>query len=151
VGFLRCLSYPAIYCRGNKRGDRHVVGVYVDDLVITGSSQQEILKFKLEMARMFEMSDLGLLYYYLGIEVRQNQNGFVLSQSSYVKKILEKGGMSDCNPCKVPMETKLKLSKVSSSLLVNATLYRSLVWSLRYLVNTRPDIAYAVGYVSRFM
>jgi hypothetical protein len=59
---------------------------------------------------MFRMSDLGLLHYYMGIEVMQNQNGFVLSQSSYVKKILEKGGMSNYNPCKVHMESKLKLS-----------------------------------------
>jgi hypothetical protein len=102
VGFLSYPSDPAIYCRGNKKGDRLVVGVYVDDLVITGSSQQEILKFKSEMARMFRMSDLGLLHYYFGIEVRQDQNGFVLSQSSYVKMILEKGGMSDCNPVKCP-------------------------------------------------
>jgi hypothetical protein len=50
VSFLRCPSDPAIYCRGNKKGYRLVVGVYVDDLVITGSSQQEILKFKSEMA-----------------------------------------------------------------------------------------------------
>jgi hypothetical protein len=75
----------------------------------------------------------------------------LLSQSSYVKKILEKGGMSDCNPYKVPMEPKLKLNKVSSSPLVDATLYKSLIGSLRYLVNTRSDIAYAVGYVNRFM
>jgi hypothetical protein len=59
--------------------------------------------------------------------------------------------MSDCNACKIPMEPKIKLSKESSSALVDATLYRSLVGSLRYLVNTRPDLAFSVGFVSRFM
>jgi hypothetical protein len=59
--------------------------------------------------------------------------------------------MEDCNPCKVPMELKLKLSKDSSSHLVDATIYRSVVESLRYLVNTRPDLAFSVGYLSRFM
>jgi hypothetical protein len=151
LGFLRCPSEPAIYCRGNKGGVRLVVGVYVDDLIITGNSKSEIMKFKSEMTKMFKMSDLGLLHYYLGIEVKQQGNGFMLSQESYVKKILEKAGLDDCNPCKIPMEPKTKLSKVNTSPLVDATFYRSLVGSLRYLVNTRPDIAFAVGFVSRFM
>lgn len=59
--------------------------------------------------------------------------------------------MGDCNSCQVPMEAHLKLSKSSSSTPVDATQYRSVVGSLRYLVHTRPDIAFAVGYVSRFM
>jgi hypothetical protein len=59
--------------------------------------------------------------------------------------------MEGCNPCRIPMEPKLKLSKESSSPLVDATFYKSVVGSLRYLVNTRPDIAFDVGYVSRFM
>jgi hypothetical protein len=67
------------------------------------------------------------------------------------KKILEQAGMSGCNPCYVPMENKLKLSKVDKSSLVDATKYRSVIGSLRYLVNTRPDLAYSVGIVSRYM
>jgi hypothetical protein len=59
---------------------RFVVGVYVDDLIITENSKSEILKFKAEMTKMFRMSDLVLLYYYLGIEVKQQGDGFILSQ-----------------------------------------------------------------------
>jgi hypothetical protein len=55
------------------------------------------------------------------------------------------------NPCKTSMEPKIKLSKENASPLVDATFYRSLVGSLRYLVNTRPDLAFSVGYVSRFV
>jgi hypothetical protein len=127
------------------------VGVYVDDLVITGSSRRDILKLKPGMKKMFKMTDMGLLHYYLGIEVWQEKRGFTLSQENYARKILEKAGMSDCNPCKIPMEPKIKLGKESSGALVDATLYRSLVGSLRYLVNTRPDLAFSVGFVSRFM
>jgi hypothetical protein len=121
-----------------------VLGVYVDDLVITGSSRKGILKFKQEMNAMFRMSDLGLLHYYLGIEVKQQDDGFVLSQANYARKILEKTGMDGCNPCKIPMEPKIRLSKESSSHLVDATVYRSLVGTLRYLVNSRPDLAFLV-------
>jgi hypothetical protein len=114
VGFERCPSDPAIYCIASKQGSRLVVGVYVDDLVITESSQAEIQKFKAEMTKMFKMSDLGLLHYYLWIEVKQQKNRFTLSQQSYAK-ILEKAGMGECNSCKIPMEPRIRLSKVSTS------------------------------------
>jgi hypothetical protein len=68
LGIERCPSDPAIYCIGGKGGDR-LVGVYVDDLITTGNSKKEILMFKLEMTKLFKMSDLGLRHYYLGIEV----------------------------------------------------------------------------------
>lgn len=150
LGFTRSASEPAIYTRGDS-GKRLVVGVYVDDLVITGNRSDDIDSFKAEMARAFRMSDLGLLHYYLGIEVKQSTEGISLSQGAYAAKILEKSGMAGCNPCHVPMEQRLKLSKSSTEPLVDATAYRSIVGSLRYLVNTRPDLAFAVGYVSRFL
>jgi hypothetical protein len=68
-----------------------------------------------------------------------------------VRKILEKNGLTDCNSCQFPMEPRLKLSKQSSEKFVDKTAYRNVVGSLRYLVNTRPDIDFAVGYVSRFL
>jgi hypothetical protein len=67
--------------------------VYVDDFIITSSSQKEIQKFKSEMMKMYKMTDLGLLHYYLGIEVKQGPNGLMLSQVSYAKRILEKARM----------------------------------------------------------
>jgi hypothetical protein len=66
-------------------------------------------------------------------------------------KILERIDMTGCNPCHVPMETRLKRSKQSTQPLVDSTTYRSIVGSLRYLVNTRPDLAFVVGYVSHFL
>ncbi|XP_066357941.1 uncharacterized mitochondrial protein AtMg00810-like [Miscanthus floridulus] len=94
------------------------------------------------------MNDLGALSYYLGIEVRQ---ALTLGQSAYASKLLERSGMAECKPCVTPMEERLKLTKASTAAKVDATLYRSIVDGLRYLVHTRPDIAFAVGYVSRFM
>ena len=123
----------------------------MDDLVITGGNQADIDVFKAEMQATFKMSDLGLLHYYLGLEVAQTETGITVSQSAYATKILENAGMTGCNPSQVPMEPRLKLSKVSTASAVDPTVYRSIVGSLRYLVNSRPDLAYSVGYISRFM
>jgi hypothetical protein len=148
LGFMRSLSEPAIYIRRSD-SSQLTVDVYVDDLVIIGPHKEEICKFKREMAVEFKMSDLGLLRYYLGIEVRQGADGITLCQRTYASKILEKVGLADCNPRQTPMEARLKLSKHSIEPLVEATLVRSIVDSLCYLVNTRLDIAFVVGYVSR--
>jgi len=75
----------------------------------------------------------------------------MLCQSNYAQHILELGNMQGCNPAATPMEEKLKLSRESTAEEVDATLYRRLMGSLRYLVHTRPDLAFAVGYLSRFM
>ena len=100
------------------------------------------------MKDRFEMSDLGL--FYPGVEVCQDAKGITLCQSNYAQRILELGNMQGCNPAATPME-KLKLSRESTAEEVDVTLYRRLMGSLRYLVHTRPDIAFAVGYVSRFL
>ncbi|BAH93902.1 Os07g0439900 [Oryza sativa Japonica Group] len=140
----------AVYTR--VKGDaKLIIGVYVDDLIITGPDQASIGAFKREMCNIFKMSDLGLLSYYLGLEVKQREIGISLCQLAYAGKLLDKSGMGDCNACATPMETRLKLSKTSMSPLVNAMNYRSIIGGLCYLVNTRPDIAHVVGYLSRFM
>jgi hypothetical protein len=128
-----------------------VVGVYVDDLIITGLDHDDIKSFKEEMAATFKMSDLGLLHYYLSIDVRQSASRISLSQGAYAMKIVERSDMTGCNPCHVPMEARLKLSKQSTQPLVDAISYQSIVRSLRYLVNTHPDLAFVVGYVSHFL
>ncbi|KAJ8748469.1 hypothetical protein K2173_003365 [Erythroxylum novogranatense] len=98
------------------------------------------------------MSDLGFLSYYLGIEVRQSNESITLCQAGYARKILEKLRMGECNPCSIPMKPRTKMSKHGNGeLAVDKTLYRSVIGSLRYLVNTRPDIAYSVGVMSRYM
>lgn len=148
--FEKCPNEQAVYTR--KDGDEFlIVGVYVDDLLVTGSSVSNILKFKAQMNKEFEMSDLGKLAYYLGIEVEQNGAFTELKQSAYARKLLEKANLLTCNPVKYPMEPRVQLHKDENGKLVDATKYRSLVGGLRYLVHTRPDIAYSVGVVSRYM
>jgi hypothetical protein len=150
LGFEQCPQEHAVYKRNTEK-ESLLVGVYVDDLIVTGTSVSGINQFKEQMKTMFSMSDLGLLNYYLGIEVRQSSDGISLCQSSYAEKLLEKSGMKGCNSVQTPMEARLHLSKESKSPGIDATQYRSMVGSLRYLIHTRPDITYSVGIVSRFM
>jgi hypothetical protein len=150
LGFRQSPLEHGLYARSE--GDtRLLVGVYVDDLIVIGGCSKTISNFKEQMQAEFKMSDLGSLSFYLGIEVHQNKGRITLSQGAYAAKIVEKAGLTGCNPCATPMEPRIKLSKTSSAPAMDGTLYRSLVGSLRYLVNTRPDLAFSVGLVSRFM
>jgi hypothetical protein len=127
------------------------VGVYVDDLVIIGTKDAKVATFKEEMKATFQMSDLELLSFYLGIEVHRDDSGITLQQTAYAKRVVELARLTDCNPALTLMEERLKLSRDSTTEEVDATQYRRLVGSLRYLVHTRPDLAFSVSYVSRFM
>ncbi|OAE24024.1 hypothetical protein AXG93_4079s1130 [Marchantia polymorpha subsp. ruderalis] len=102
------------------------------------------------MKRSFKISDLGCLGYYLGIKVKQQPRRITLSQAAYAAKLLEKAGMH-CNIVQIPMENHLKLKKQSTTPRVDASYYCNIVGSLRYLVYTRPNIGFAVGFVNRFM
>jgi hypothetical protein len=86
-----------VYTRGID-GERLLLGVYVDDLIVTGSRTSVIAKFKEEMSTRFSMSDLGLLKLYLGIEVEQASGKITLKQTAFASKILEKAGMGDLQP-----------------------------------------------------
>ncbi|KAF8672420.1 hypothetical protein HU200_049631 [Digitaria exilis] len=124
LGFRRSDSEHGVYTRGEKQR-RLIVGVYVDDLIITGGDNTELQVFKGEMKKRFRMSDLGILSYYLGIEVNQDSSGISISQERYARKILEKAGLEGCNSCATPMETRLKLMKASSTTPTDATTYRN--------------------------
>jgi hypothetical protein len=86
------------------------VGVYIDELVITGTKDAEVAAFKEEMKATFQMSDLVLLSFYLGIEVHQGDSRITLRQSTYTKRVVALVGLTDCNPALTPMEERLKLS-----------------------------------------
>jgi hypothetical protein len=135
VGFQRSSSKHGVYTQCHD-GGRLIIGVYVDDLIITGTIEETIIAFKAKMKELFQMSDLGLLSYYLNIEVKQDAYGIRLCQSAYVGKILERCRLNSCNPCASPMENLFKLSKQSGTSIVDATEYRRLIGALKYLLHT---------------
>jgi hypothetical protein len=113
MGFEQSLHEAAVYRWGNG-GNVLLVDVYVDDLVITGTKDAGVAVFKEEMKATFQMSDLGPLSFYLGIEVHRDDSGITLRQTAYAKRIVELAGLTDCNPALTPMEEKLKLSHDST-------------------------------------
>ncbi|CAL1389348.1 unnamed protein product [Linum trigynum] len=149
-GFSKCPHEHALYCK-LQWGAILMVCLHVDDLVFTGNDPQMFEEFKKTMVREFEMTDIGLMSYYLGIEVTQKEEGIFISQGGFAKEVLKKFKMENCNPVSTPAECGLKLSKDDKGEKVNSMEFRSLVGSLRYLTCTRPDILYAVGLVSRYM
>jgi hypothetical protein len=107
--------------------------------------------FKSAMKKEFEMTDLGLMNYFLGIEVTQNDKGFFICQSKYARDVLKRFRMIICNPVFTPVAIGSKLSIEQNEMDFDSTIFRKLVGSLIYLTVTRPDIMYGVSLISRFM
>ena len=131
-------------------GEILILVLYVDDLFLTGSLRL-IVDCKRNLAEEFEMKDLGLMHYFLGMEVWQTNGEIFLGQGKYCIEILKRFGMEDCKAMSTPIITNWKKVDTTKEKDVDPTLYRQLIGSLMYLVNTRPDIAFAVNSLSQFM
>ena len=128
-----------------------IVGVYVDDLIVTGSSSDVIETFKNEMTQEYYMSNLGSLSSYLGIEVKQGKNFIFLSQTAYSQKVLQHAKLGECNAAITPLESRAQFTNEEGRLMVNSNVYCSLIGSLRYLTHTRLNLLFSVGIPSRYM
>ena len=120
--------------------------VYVDDIVITSSDQDE--KLKQHLFSYFQTKDLKKLKYFLGIEVAQSNSGVVISQRKYTLDILADTGMLDCKLVDTPMDTHVKLVLGQREPLRDPRRYRRLIGKLDYLTITRPDISFPVSIVN---
>ena len=148
--FVKCLNEHTLYIK-IQNGDILIVCLYVDDLIFTDSNPSRFDEFKKDMMKEFEMTDIGLLSYYLVIEAKQKDKGILITQEGYPKEVLKKFKVDDSNPVSTPMECGIKLSKHEEGNKGDPTLYKSLVESIRYLTCTRPDILYIVGVVNQYM
>ncbi|KAD3642335.1 hypothetical protein E3N88_31559 [Mikania micrantha] len=128
-----------------------IVSLYADDLIYTGDNEKMCEEFKISMMHEFEMTDLGKMKYFLGVEVIQNEKGIQMNQMKYAREVLKRFNMWESNGVKNPIVPGTLLTKVGDEIKVDETMYKSLVGSLMYLTVTRPDLMYAVCYISRFM
>lgn len=127
--------------------------VYVDDIILTGSSILHITKVKDFIAQNFKMKDLGSLKYFLGLEISRNTGGIYIHQRKYALNLLNSTGLQDAKPSNITMAAQHNLTYDSGTLLDNsqASTYRRLVGQLIYLTITRPDITYPVHILSQFL
>lgn len=135
-----------------KKTEKHIllVSLYVDDLIFTGDDESLCAEFKSSMQKEFEMTDMGKMNFFLGVEVHQDCDGIHLCQRKYAKEVLERFNMENCNSVKNPIVSGTIVSKAGKNR-VDTTLYKQLVGSLMYLTVTRPDLMFVVCLISRFM
>lgn len=127
-----------------------IILLYVDGLFLTGD-EELIADSKRKLATEFEMKDLGPMHYFLGLEVWQKPGEIILSQGKYAMGILKIFGMMDCKSMSTPMTTNLKLFGDTSSGTIDATIYKQMIGSLMYLMNTLSDICFVVNTFSQYM
>jgi hypothetical protein len=124
----------------------------VDDLFLIGE-EHLIAQTEREMSAEFEMKDLGLMHYFLSLEVWQKPGQIFLSQGKYAVDVLRRFGMLDCKSMTTPMISNLKKlhDQATGSYPEDPTVYRQIIGSLMYLVHTKPSICYAVNALSQIM
>nr|XP_017183147.2 uncharacterized protein LOC108171478 [Malus domestica] len=125
--------------------------LYVDDIIISGSTTIAIHQVIQSLTTEFDIKDLGELHYFLGIQFTRTDRGLFLSQSKYIQDVSEKVVMVESKACDTPCLPYNRLLKDDGTPYNNPTAYRSIVGALQYLTFTRPDIAFSVHQVCQFM
>nr|GEX10256.1 retrovirus-related Pol polyprotein from transposon TNT 1-94 [Tanacetum cinerariifolium] len=147
-GFSKGFIDPTLFITKH-RGDILLVQIYVDDIIF-GSTNQKISKqFEKLMHSKFEMSMMGELKFFLGIQIHQSPRGIFINQAKYAQEILIKHGMTSCDSVGTPMAMK-HIDDDLSGTPIDQTKYRSMVGALMYLTTSRPDIVHATCYCARY-
>lgn len=150
LGFVRSKSDYCLYTRIHNDTTTYLV-VYVDDMLLCGDNEDVINEVISKLSSEFKMKNLGVPRQYMGlnINVGQSEGVITINQTDYINKVINKFKMNECNPISTPMEPGLKLEEVKDEQLADQ--YRNIIGSLMYLMlGTRPDICFAIGYLSRF-
>jgi hypothetical protein len=149
MGFTKSEVDPDLYLI-QVGEDPLILVLYVGDLFLT-RAKKLISSRKRDLVLKFKMNDIGLMHYFLGLEVWLQPSEIFLREGKYAVEILRRFGMMDCKSMTTPMITNLKNLGVSNSYLVDSTLYRKLICSLMYLVNIKSDIFFVVNTLSHFI
>ena len=149
-GFTQCKTDNSLFIYHHGHDVAYLL-IYVDDIILTTSSDQLRQRLMTILAGEFAMKDLGPLSYFLGISVTRTGDTLFLSQHAYAKDIIHRAGMDSCKPAATPVNTQSKLANEPDSLFDDPTTYRSLAGALQYLTFIRPDIAYAVQQICMHM
>jgi hypothetical protein len=134
----------------NHDTDFLLVQIYVDDIIFGGSSHTLVFRFQKMMESEFQMSMLGELTFFLGIQVKQTKQGTFVYQAKYTKDLMNKFNMAELKPVSTPMSSAASLRLDEDDEAVDQREYESMIGSLLYLIATWPDIQFAVGLCACF-
>ena len=147
-GFLQNQADHCVYTRESQKG-KVIILIWVDDIILAGSSEDILRSVKGMLTERFQMKDLGRLRHFLGIDFEQKEGQVTMSQTKYIDKILERFDMMECRARETPCESKIEYSEESPKL-GNPREYREAVGSLLYLTTcTRPDLSFVISELSR--
>ncbi|KAK6145379.1 hypothetical protein DH2020_022199 [Rehmannia glutinosa] len=127
-----------------------LVQLYVDDIIFVSTNKELCDMFSNLMQVKFEMSMMGELTFFLGLQVKQLNHGTFISQTKYTRDLMKKFGMEEKSSVKLPMNTSVKMDMDADGKAVDQTRYRALIGSLLYLTASRPDITFSLGVCARF-
>ncbi|GJU92807.1 putative ribonuclease H-like domain-containing protein [Tanacetum coccineum] len=148
-GFQRGKIDKTLFIKRDK-GDILLVQVYVDDIIFGSTKKSLCTEFEKMMHKKFQMSSMGELTFFLGLQVKQKEDGICISQDKFVIEILKKFGFTDVRTVSTPMETQKLLLKNEDGEEVDVHLYRSMIGSLMYLTSSRPNIMFAMCACARY-
>ena len=132
------------------KDDVILVQVYVDDIIFGSTSYKLCKQFEKLMTTKFEMSMMGELTYFLGLQIKQTEKGISICQEKYLRNLLKKYELTDCSSVKTPMVPPNNLGPDLTGKSVNQTQYRGMIGSLMYLLASRPDIQFSVCLCARY-
>jgi hypothetical protein len=150
LGFVEAKSNTSLFVHHHGAETAYLL-LYVDDIVLTVSSQSLLRRLVDALQREFPVKDLGVLHHFLGVTDEPRPSGLLLHQRQYTLDILERAKMMDCKPCSTLVDTQAKLSEDTSDPVEDPTRYRSLAGALQYLTFARSDTSYAVQQVCLHM
>ncbi|KAM6587476.1 hypothetical protein CsatA_010081 [Cannabis sativa] len=133
-----------------KSKDIIIVQIYVDDIIFGATNDALCEEFSKCMHSEFEMSMMGELNFFLGLQIKQQKDGIFIGQTKYIKDLLQKFDLANAKSMNTPMSTSIKMDKDESGKNVDITKYRGMIGSLLYLTASRPDILFSVGLCARY-
>ncbi|GJR86729.1 putative ribonuclease H-like domain-containing protein [Tanacetum coccineum] len=148
-GFSKGVVDPTLFIRKTGKHTLHVQ-IYVDDIIFASTDPKDCDRFSNEMSSKFQMSMMGQISFFLGLQISQNPRGIFINQSKYANEILKKFDLHKSDPVDTPMVERTKLDEDLSGIPVDQTKYRSMIGSLMYLTASRPDLVFAVCMCARY-
>jgi hypothetical protein len=150
LGYKASQADPSLYVKSRGASFTALL-VYVDDIVLSGTSIDEIQSVKAFLDQQFKIKDLGQLRFFLGLEIARSSSGIFLNQRKYTLELLDDTGFLGSKPATVPLDPHTKLSATDGVPFDDPSGYRRLIGRLLYLTHTRPDISFAVQHLSQYV